>query len=41
MFDDFDRFCAEHNITDDELPVAFAAWLNELTGWDGPMGEVD
>jgi hypothetical protein len=40
MLEDFDRFCDEHNITPDEVPAAFAAWLNRTTGWDGDMAEV-
>jgi hypothetical protein len=39
-FAGFDRYCDEHGITDDETPAAFAAWLNERTGWDGPMEQV-
>jgi hypothetical protein len=38
---DFDRYCEEHDIKPGEEPAAFAAWLNEITGWDGPMGRVD
>ncbi len=40
-FADFDRFCDEHDIQSNEGPSAFAAWLYELTGWDGPMNEVE
>lgn len=40
-FSDFDRYCDEHNIQSGEEPAAFAAWLNEQTGWDGPMGEAE
>jgi hypothetical protein len=32
---DFDRYCDEHDITLEEAPAAFAAWLNGATGWDG------
>ena len=39
-FSDFDRYCDEHNIQPGEEPAAFAAWLNEKTEWDGPMGKV-
>ena len=35
VFEDFDRYCDEHHITPAEAPAAFAAWLNEATGWDG------
>lgn len=38
-FADFDRFCEEHNITEDETPAAFGAWLAGK-GWDGKMVEV-
>lgn len=38
-FEDFDRYCEEHDITDDEVPAAFAAWMNLETGWDGQMGQ--
>lgn len=37
--DDFDRYCEEHGIQPGEEPAAFAAWLHEQTGWDGPMQE--
>lgn len=40
-FADFDRYCDEHDIKPGEEPSAFAAWLNEMTGWDGPMGKVE
>ena len=30
----FDEFVKEHQIKDEELGVAFAAWLSK-TGWDG------
>ena len=36
---DFDRYCDEHGIKPGEAPAAFAAWLHEKTGWDGPMEE--
>lgn len=38
-FEDFDRYCDEHDVQDGEEPAAFAAWLNERTGWDGLMSE--
>lgn len=34
---DFDRYCEEHDIQDDELPAAFGAFLHEKTGWDGTI----
>lgn len=37
----FDRYCDEHNISDDEAPAAFGAYLNEMTGWDGRMELMD
>jgi len=40
-FADFDHYCDMHNITDDEVPAAFGAWLNEKTGWDGPQNKVE
>lgn len=40
-YEDFDCYCAEHEIQPGEEPAAFAAWLNEQTGWDGPMGKVE
>lgn len=39
--EDFDRYCDEHEIQPGEEPAAFAAWMNEKTGWDGPMKEVE
>lgn len=39
MLADFDRYCDEHNIAADETPAAFAAWLNQQTGWDGDMAQ--
>ncbi len=41
MFEEFDRFCDEHKITDDEVGQAFAAFLNLKTGWDGEADVVD
>jgi hypothetical protein len=38
---DFDRYCDERGINDPkEFPAAFAAWMNDRTGWDGDMNEV-
>lgn len=36
----FDDYCEKHDIQPGEEPAAFAAFLHEQTGWDGPMGEV-
>lgn len=33
----FDKFCDDNKIADDEVPMAFAAWLSGETGWDGKM----
>lgn len=29
---DFDRYCDEHDIAPEDMHVAFAAWLESLTG---------
>jgi len=31
-FDDFNRYCAERNVAPGDEPIAFAAWLETLTG---------
>ena len=36
----FDHYCDENNITPNEAPAAFAAFLNLTTGWDGEMRQV-
>jgi len=41
MFDDFDEFVEKHNIKDDELGAAFAAWMSGATGWDGNFEKVE
>lgn len=38
---DFDRYCDEHDIHPGEESAAFAAWLHERSGWDGPMERVE
>jgi len=38
-FDDFDSFVEKHQIKDDELGAAFAAWLSGK-GWDGNFEQV-
>jgi len=37
----FDAYCEKHDIQPGEEPAAFAAYLHEQTGWDGPMSEVE
>lgn len=37
----FDAYCAEHDISAEEAPAAFAAWLNEESGWDGQVRLVE
>jgi hypothetical protein len=39
-FADFDHYCDSADIKPGEEPAAFAAWLNAISGWDGPMGKV-
>ena len=34
-FSEFDHFCDVLDVTTDELPHAFAAWLGGTTDWDG------
>lgn len=41
FFQDFDRYCEENGITPEEAPMAFAAFLNRETGWDGEATKVD
>lgn len=36
-FEGFDAYCEEHDIQPGEEPAAFAAYLNQETGWDGAM----
>ena len=40
FFAAFDAYCREHNVTPEEAPMAFAAFLNQETGWDGDVKEV-
>ena len=40
-FADFDAYCEANNITEDEAPMAFAAFLNLRTGWDGEATKVE
>lgn len=37
---DFDRYCDEHNIAEEDCPIAFAAWLEETTGEAVAMEQV-
>lgn len=39
-FADFDHFCDALDVTTEELPHAFAAWLGHRTGWDGRYEEI-
>ena len=41
FFADFDAYCEANNITEDETPMAFAAFLNLRTGWDGEATKVE
>jgi hypothetical protein len=38
-FADFDHYCDENNIPESDTHIAFAAWLNGRTGWDGDVEE--
>lgn len=40
-FADFDHFCDVNNIAMEDTPMAFAAFLNRKTGWDGEADRVD
>jgi hypothetical protein len=40
FFAAFDRYCADNNISEDEAPIAFAAFLHLRTGWDGEATKV-
>lgn len=37
----FDEYCDRLDIKTGEEPMAFAAYLNQQTGWDGDMHEVE
>ena len=41
FFAAFDRYCEENNIGEEETPMAFAAFLNLETGWDGEVIKVE
>lgn len=36
----FDEYCEHFEVTADETPAAFAAYLNYLSGWDGTMQQI-
>ena len=40
-FYEFDAFVAKHNIKDEELGAAFAAWMSGATEWDGDFEKVE
>ena len=31
-FEDFDRYCEEHNVAEEDVPTAFAQWLADMSG---------
>lgn len=37
MRESFDEYCDRMNIAPGDEPIAFAAWLNSQSGWDGEM----
>jgi hypothetical protein len=39
-FPGFDHFCDVLEVTDDEAPYAFAAWMGHTTEWDGPYDKL-
>lgn len=39
--ENFDSYVERLGIAPEEYPAAFAAWLNETSGWDGDVSEVD
>ena len=40
FFLDFDKYCEDNNIIDEDVPIAFAAFLNLKTGWDGEFERI-
>ena len=40
-FAGFDHFCDVLDVTSEETPHAFAAWLGHKTGWDEDYGKVE
>ena len=40
-FKEFDKYVEDNNIQADELGAAFAAFLNQVSGWDGKMERKD
>ena len=39
-FASFDHFCDALDVTPEETPLAFGAWLGHRVNWDGRMGPV-
>lgn len=40
-FKEFDKYVEDNNIQADELGAAFAAFLNQVSGWDGKVERKD
>lgn len=42
-FADFDHYVDVNHILPDDVPIAFAAWMNGVSGgkWDGECGPVE
>lgn len=42
-FADFDHYCDVNDISMEDTPIAFAAWLHRISGgtWDGDAGPVN
>lgn len=40
-FKEFDKYVEDNNIQPDEMGAAFAAFLNQVSGWDGKFEEVN
>lgn len=40
-FPDFDHFVDAMGVTEDELGVAFAAWLAGVSEWDGEVLKIE
>ncbi|MDQ7877386.1 hypothetical protein Q9R08_05280 [Microbacterium sp. QXD-8] len=37
----FDEYCEQHHIQPGEYGAAFAAYLHEVSGWDGDIEQVE
>lgn len=37
----FEEYCERHHIEPAEYGAAFAAYLHEISGWDGDVEKVD